>query len=160
MSPEKIKRSALGALWGLVIFLIFTGYAHYDKQRSQNRDDAKLKELQRISSEAPTPSSFLKQSSHSSSRAMDAGIYDTYRTLSDYQRIKGFYINYLTPRGWELFKEEDLRSWISSRYRNQVLTFRKQNFLVIIEYRDDGKSDDEWNCSVNFIWRCKISPTE
>jgi hypothetical protein len=160
MNPNKIKRSALGVLCGVAFFLIFLGYEHYEKQNSPNQDDAKLNELQRISSETPIPTTFRGIDSRSSSRSINAGVYNTYYSLSKYEEIKQFYLDELTPKGWQLLKDEDLRSWLSSSYHQQRLTFRKQDLLIIIEYMNGVKPEYQWNYAVNFVWQNRNWPMQ
>ena len=151
MNP-KIKRSAIGVFW-VCLLLIFLGYERYEMRNSPNRDDAMLIEVQRLSFETPAPATFRGISTRSSSRSINAGVYNTYHTLSKYEEIKQFYLDKLTPKGWRLIKDDDLRSWLNSSYHHQILTFRKQDLLITIEYLHEVKSENSWNCAVCFVWK-------
>ena len=130
----------LPALAFVAVFLLIVDYA---KQNSPNRDDAQLKELEQIASSVPTFSDFRSVGMQTSSRAMDAGIYKYYRSSASYTEIKDFYTAELSQRGW--FLVEDSRS----------LEFRKDDYLIAVEYAGNISKSSDWNFAVSFVWRNK-----
>src|SRR5437016_3778516 len=65
------KDSFIRVLLALVFFLLFALFVYVAKEVSPNRGDAKLKELQGLSSETPAYPSFQIVTKHYSSRYLD-----------------------------------------------------------------------------------------
>ena len=126
----------LPALAFVALFLLIVNYA---KQNSPNRNDAQLRSLEQIVSSTPTFPDFRSIGSHTSSRAMDAGIYKYFRSSANYTEVENFYTTKLSQSGWLLVDNS----------RN--LEFHKDNYLIVVEY---SKSSD-WNYGVSFVWRDK-----
>jgi len=130
-----------------VVYLVY----YVDKQASPNRDDAKLKELQQLSSDLPVPAGFSGVSTHTSSRGMDAGVYKTYRSEVGYDEVKRFYADMLQPRGWVLSREQTRESLLMKSV-GRDLEFRKGDMRISIEYTGTKAGDSSWNYAVNYLW--------
>lgn len=128
-------------LLGLAFFLIFVLFVYVAKEASPNRGDAKLKELQGLSSETPTYPSFQIVNKSYSSRYLDAGVYEYYRSTAKYDDVKGFYSGTLSQRGWSLDGED----------KEKKMTFRKGELRIVIEFGND--TDQSWNYAVDFLWK-------
>jgi hypothetical protein len=140
----------------LCLFLVYIW-----KQYSPNRNDAKLKELRALSSETPAYPDFREVAMHFSSRAMDAGVYRSYYSLSGYEEVKRFYLNILSKRGWKLTSEESSQSFLGESRDSKKIAFRKNDLQIIVEYVGGiAPNEGRWNYSVSFIWRNNSGPTE
>jgi hypothetical protein len=146
-----LKSLAVKILPSAAFVILFLLFVHWNKQSSPNRDDAKLKELQQISSEMPVPSSFSEVSTNFSSRGMDAGVYKTYRSPASYGDVKRFYSERLITKGWILRREKNHESWIIDT-DGKDLEFQKGDMYIIIEY-NGTKGNNSWNYAVNYVWR-------
>jgi hypothetical protein len=142
----------------MAIAVLFTYLLISDwrKQASPNRDDAKLRELQQTSAEIPVFPTFRETGTYQGSRDINAGIYKTYRSPTSYEEVKQFYSANLSQRGWVLLSEERPSSWFIDEYDGRVLTFRKGDSVIIVEYAGRSTPAERWNYSVNFVWRDKM----
>ena len=136
----------------LVTILVFLLIVQYAKQHSPNRDDLKLKELQQLAAETKVFPGFLEIASSSSSRAIDAGVYKSYRSSADFERVREFYRDTLNQNGWRL-SQEKVRQSPSGDYDGSELVFQKKDLQIVIEYTGNDLSSAQWNYSVNFVWR-------
>lgn len=121
----------------LFVIVFLAGY-HYLKENSLNAKDAKLNGIQQISKEVPFHSSFTKVGENTSSRHMDAGLYQYFRSPTDFGTVKGFYISELTQKGWTQIKDED------------KLVFRKNDISLFIEHHPKAS---DWNYGFSYVWR-------
>ena len=136
------KDSFIRVLLALVFLLLFALFVYVAKEVSPNRGDAKLKELQGLSSETPTYPSFQIVNKTYSSRYLDAGVYEYYRSTAKYDDVKEFYSGTLSQRGWSLDAEDE----------GKKITFRKGELRIVIEFAGDD-TDHSWNYAVDFLWK-------
>lgn len=146
-----VKRLVLKILPAAIFLLLFALFTHWIKQASPNRDDAKLKELQQLSSEIQVPASFSEVFTHYSSRGMDAGVYKGYRSPASYEEVKRFFSDQLIQKGWKLRREKIHKSWLVDT-DGKDLEFLKGDTQITIEYAG-SKTSNSWNYSVSYIWR-------
>ena len=126
----------------IAFFTAFSLLIHCAKQDSPNRDDAKLKELEQISSSVPTFPTFASVDTSSSSALDDAGIYKYYRSSSSFYKVKDFYVEELSQRSWSLAEET-----------TKGLKFRKGEYLIAVQYAGSNSELHDWNYAVSFVWR-------
>lgn len=136
----------------IVLIMAFLMFAHWAKQNSPNQDDAKLKELEQIAASIPNFPQFRGAATYTSSASDDAGIYKHYTSLANYDEVKDFYLAELSQRGWSLAKEEPVYDWFRD-YGGKSLEFKKQDFLIAIEYTGKKPDSNSWNYAVSFVWR-------
>jgi hypothetical protein len=109
------------------------------KKESPNRDDAKLSQIYGEVDKVPIFPGFVKVGEQSSSRFMDAGVYQYFRSPADYESVKMFYESNLGMLGWDL-AEADSRK----------LVFRKADLTLQIDYRPESS---DWNYGLSYVWR-------
>lgn len=136
----------------LPIVIFFAGamvLAHYIKQNSPNRDDAKLKELEEIvASVPPFPQLGNGVTPNVSSGADIAGLTFYYHSVAKYEEVRNYYVEQFLQRGWVLAKETP-----------RTLKFSKGEFQIGIEYTGkSGKSRDwnDWNYAISYTWSIRI----
>ncbi len=152
--PNRIKTWVIRILPLFTFFAAFLLFAHWAKQNSANRDDAKLKELEQIAVSVPRFPQFRDIASDTSSASDDAGVYKYYSSAASYDEVKSFYFAELTQKGWSIVNEEPLYDWFRD-YGGRSLEFRKQEFLIAIEYTGKKPDAESWNYAVSFVWRDK-----
>jgi len=135
---------------GLVIVLRLVGC----NQFSPNKDDAKFKEVQRLSAGFPIYPGFQEVDSSSYSKSMLASIHKVYKSEAGYDDVKAFYSTKLIPAGWQLTEERNLKDW-SRDFGGRELTFGKGQYTVVIEYRGDKAIDPDWNYGISVGWHDK-----
>jgi hypothetical protein len=121
------------------------------KRYSPNRDDVKLKEVERLYNALPIYAGFQAIAGSSYSKSMLASVSKSYRSDAPYDDVKNFYSARLIPEGWQLSKERNLKDW-SRDYGGRELTFEKGEYSVVIEYRGDRAIDPDWNYAINVGW--------
>ena len=109
------KNQLIRVILTLAFLLLFAVFIYVAKEVSPNRGDAKLRELQGLSSDTPRYPSFQIVNQRYSSRYLDAGVYEYYRSSAKYDDVKRFYSGMLSQRGWTLDSED----------RGRKITFRK-----------------------------------
>jgi hypothetical protein len=130
--------------------ILFLVGVYVAKQASPNRDNAKLKELQQLAADVPQYSALMPVTTTSSSRFLDAGVYNFYTSAAAYDDVKAFYFGNLALRGFTLQSEESRQS--GSDDTPKKLTFRKGDLRVVIEFAGVS-SHGSWNYAVDFLWR-------
>lgn len=133
---RKVVAQLILALLFVCGFLIFVNYLKY---HSSNRNDAKLHEIKLLIERVPVYPEFVKLEENYSSRHMDAGVYQYFRSDTDLQTVKDFYVSNLFQEGWEQEKNES------------GLCFYKEDIKLFIEFRA-GKNVD-WNYGLSYVWR-------
>ncbi|MCA1815914.1 MAG: hypothetical protein LC746_05810 [Acidobacteria bacterium] len=146
------KQLAVRLLPAAAFTLMFISSVFLWKYFSPNRNDAKLRELQQISTEAPVYPAFIHTSTQTSSRASDAGVYESYASMATYEQVKEFYDEALTKKGWTMASEENGHSADQVDGGN-TLIFRKGDYSIAIEYHGRRPSDRVGDFSVSFLWR-------
>ena len=121
------------------------------KRYSANKDDAKLKEVQRLYNALPIYDDFQAIAGSSYSKSMLASVSKSYKSDARYDDVKNFYSTRLIPEGWQLSKERNLKDW-SRDYGGRELTFEKGEYSVVIEYRGDKAIDPDWNYAIGVGW--------
>jgi hypothetical protein len=121
------------------------------KRYSPNKDDVKLKEVERLYSALPIYPGFQAVAGSSYSKSMLASVNKSFISEAVYDDVKNFYSTKLIPEGWRLSKERKLRDW-SRDYGGRELTFEKGQYSVVIEYRGDKAIDPDWNYAIGVGW--------
>ena len=140
----------LGVVLAVAILVPLTSCKRY----SPNRDDVKLKEVERLYNALPIYVGFQAIAGSSYSKSMLASISKSYRSDARYDDVKNFYSARLIPEGWQLSKERNLKDW-SRDYGGRELTFEKGEYSVVIEYRGDKAIDPDWNYAIGVGWHDK-----
>ena len=122
------------------------------KQFSPNKNDVKLKEVEQLYSNLPIYQGFRETWSGSVSKSMLASVGKHYKSDAGYQDVKDFYVTKLVPDGWQLTKDIPLKDW-SEDHGGRELTFTKQQYSVVIEYRGDKVTNPDWNYAINVGWQ-------
>ena len=151
LSQLNVRSLILKVLPATVFLVLFLLFVHLSKESSPNRGDAKLKELQQLSSEVSVPSNFTEVATHTSSRGMDAGVYKSYHSPASFEAVKKFYSDQLIAGGWVLVAEENHESRLIDTDRKD-LKFQKGDTMISIEYAG-STADGSWNYSVSYVWR-------
>ena len=123
------------------------------KRFSPNRDDAKFKEVQQLSSTLPVYSDFRSTGEGSTySKSMVASIHKQYRSNARYEDVKKFYSTQLTQTGWRLVKETPLKDGWSQDLGGRELRFEKGQYSMVIEYIGEKAFDPDWEYAVSVVW--------
>lgn len=146
-----VRSLILKVLPAALFLVLFLSFVHWSKESSPNRGDAKLKELQQLASEMSVPSSFREVATHSSSRAMDAGVHKSYHSSASFEEVKKFYSDQLIARGWVLIAEQNHESILIDT-DGKDLKFQKADIIISIEHAGSRASDRSWNYSVSYVW--------
>lgn len=64
--------------------------------------------------------------------------------------VKRFYIEKLTPDGWQLVDDRKSSDWERDTGGHQ-LEFRKGEYQIAIEKA--GRNNDDWDYGINFTWK-------
>jgi hypothetical protein len=146
----ELKRRAVRILPSILFTLLFISGVYLWQYYSPNRGDAKLKELQQISSETPVHPAFISVSTRTNSRASDAGVYKNYASMATFDEVKGFYKNALAQRGWTL--KQPATQAADSEIVSEIV-FVKGEYSIAIEYHGQRPGDRVADYSMNFLWR-------
>jgi len=141
-----VKTTILPAIFASIFLLL----VYVAKDMSPNRGDAKLKELQLLSTQIPVFPGFRKVGTHQTSRFLDAGVYDYYGSPAKYDEVERFYISTLAQYGWVRINEESSNIYKEGEARK--LIFKNGEYRLIVEYAGDG-TNRSWNYALNFLWR-------
>ena len=144
----KLEANQLFRLTHLVVILCLLASC---KQFSPNKNDVKLKEVEKLYTNLPIYQGFRETWSGSVSKSMLASVGKHYKSDARYEDVKGFYVAKLIPEGWQLTKEIPLKDWSEDRGGRQ-LTFRKEEYSVVIEYSGDKAVDPDWNYGIDVGW--------
>jgi hypothetical protein len=153
----KIKPYLSGKFFAVKILpplLFIAGFlllVHYAKEWSPNQNDAKLKELETLAGDTQVFPDFTEIASSTSSRAMDAGVYKSYRSAANFADVRRFYVAALQQKGWILSKGGG-SEFGSGDDEESEFEFKKGEFRIVVEYAGRNISPVEWNYSVNFVW--------
>lgn len=147
---KPILKQALTIVLGIMVVYSF---AYFCKQNSPNKDDAKLKEVERLYARLPIYPDFQEVEGTSSSFSKDllASIGKSYKSKASYDDVKAFYVEKLRALGWQSWEERNLTSW-GRDLGERELTFRNGQYSVIIEYSGDKASNPDWNYGINVSW--------
>jgi hypothetical protein len=104
------------------------------KRYSPNRDDVKLKEVERLYNVLPIYPGLQAVAGSSYSKSMLASVSKSYKSEASYEDVKSFYSARLIPEGWQLTEERNLKDW-SRDYGGRELTFGKGEYSVVIIQR-------------------------
>ena len=121
------------------------------KQFSPNKNDGKLKEVEKLYTNLPIHRGFTETWSSSVSKSMLASVGKHYKSDARYEDVKHFYVTNLIPEGWQLTKEIPLKDW-SEDYGGRELTFTKEQYSIVIEYRGDKAISPDWNYAIDVGW--------
>lgn len=134
----------------VVFASLFLFFLYVAKDMSPNRNDAKLEELQLLSTQIPVVPKSKKVGTFYSSRFLDAGLYNYYSSTAKYDEVERFYLSTLTQEGWVRANEQSPPLYKEGEARK--LTFKKGEYRLIIEYAGDG-TNRSWNYALNLLWR-------
>ena len=118
----------------LLVLIVVTASALLGcKHFSPNKNDVKLKEVERLSAGLPVYPGFQElRGGNTYSKSMLASIHTHYKSDAAYDDVRAFYSTKLMPAGWKLKEERNLKDW-SRDYGGRELTFEKGEYLVVIE---------------------------
>jgi hypothetical protein len=134
----------LVALGGFLLTL------HLQKIALPNRDDAKLRELQKLCAETPIYPTFFLSSTHESSRPKDAGVFMYYNSTAQFDDVREFYISALLVKGWREVSLQPTSRWLQNTGEKE-LTFIKGDLKIVVNF--SGQRDQSWAYAVTFLWR-------
>lgn len=138
-----------------VLFVVTVSTLINCKHFSRNKNDAKLKEVERLSVGLPTYPGFQElRGGNTYSKSMLASIHKHYKSEASYDDVRAFYSSKLIPTGWKLKEERNLKAW-SRDYGGRELTFEKGEYSVVIEYSGDKAIDPDWNYAISIGWHSK-----
>lgn len=134
----------------LIGFILLFAVAYVMKQLTPNRDEAKLKECERILVAIPLyPGSEERHNSWTSKVSL-ASVGKYYDSDASYEELKRHYIENLTRLGWQFVHERQLFDW-GRDMGGREMSFRKGEFSVVIEYAGE-KADYGWKYTINVLW--------
>ena len=134
----KVKDFLKFLIVALVFFSLFYLLNYFIKQNSPNRDDAKLKEVQDISTEIKDFPKSAVIDEHTLSRSFDACVQKYFVSKANLDEVGKYYENELIEDGW-IRKNQD------------SLIFLKEDFSVHIERRDE--KDAGWDFAISLCWK-------
>lgn len=144
---HQLRRGLLAKLFALAILIgTASQLGQCLKYLSLNHNDEKLKEIQQLVKDTPVFPDFKEVDTHSISKDDRAGVYKYYHSNASYDEVKDFYLKTLGVRGWEPGSEETRMSG------NKLLSFRKGEFLITIEYTDDNEFQNWHDYSISYDW--------
>lgn len=79
-----------------------------------------------------------------------------FKSPSQYQEVKQFYLTYLTKEGWRLSKERQLRSFDGEVSGEWEIEFRRGEYEFVIDYAPDTKGYG-WNYGISVGWFLKFN---
>lgn len=133
------KERVLWLLFPIVTFAAFLLLVGWLKERSPNRNDRKLQEIQIGIRQIPKYPGSNMIYEDTSSRFMDAGVYQDFRTKGSFDDIKEFYTRTLIPTGWRLKRND-----------HEFIEFSKGDFTISIQR---GTWDSNWDYAISYIWQ-------
>ena len=147
-----MPRSGLNWLWLLpLLFGLVYAAAYVTKFFLPNRNDARLKETERVLSEVPIyPDSELVNTSGASKDRI-AGVGRSYKSTTSYDALKQYYVERLQALGWQYQGEEILFDW-GRDLGGRRLSFRRGEFDLNIQYAGE-RADYGWNYSIDVNWK-------
>lgn len=125
---------------GLLIGIYFFGL----RQRSPNRDGAKLKEVQELSYTTPVYPDFAQVDSNLKSGYSVVDLTKYYRSSANFDDVKKFYQSSLQPDGWTRIIEG-----LSAGAEGRELKFKKGQFTISIFH---AKSSSSYDYAIDFVW--------
>src|SRR5437660_1287872 len=98
-------------LLGILIIAAVSILAYVAKKHSPNRDDAKLYEVRQLYSQLTLPPDFKETGSGFMSKIELAQEEKYFSSKSNYEEIKRFVVEPLTPAGWTLVEDRSMTDW-------------------------------------------------
>jgi hypothetical protein len=138
-------------LLGLLIIAVVSILAYFAKNHSPNRDDRELYEVRQAYSRIPIPAGFEEKGSSFQSKAELALVSKYFKSRTSYDDVKAFYAARLSSDGWTLASERRMTDWFKD-LGGRELEFKKNEYLVIIEYAGE-KATDEWDYAITVEWK-------
>lgn len=135
MQVKKLLKIIVPILF-VIIFLLSVNFL---KENSPNKNDNKLNEIYDKVADVAVYPDFVKVGEDNSSRYLDAGVYQYYRSSAKYESVRNFYLSSLSQKGWT-YKQDD----------SDKLIFQKGDITLYIDYAP--KSSD-WNYGLSYVWR-------
>ena len=126
------------------------------KRYSHNRDDVRLKEVQRLASALPIYPGFQDTGGGATySTPISASVHKSYRSSARFDDVKTFYATQLTQTSWQLTKDRALKDGWSRDLGGRELRFEKGQYHVTIEYIGDKEVEPDWNYGISVGWNRK-----
>jgi hypothetical protein len=119
-------------LLSLVVQLVVLFSLAGCKQFSPNKNDVKLKEVEKLAANLPVHERFHETWNGSVSKSMLASVGKHYKSDARYEDVKNFYVTKLIPEGWQLTKEIPLKNW-SVNEGGLQLTFTRGEYSVVLQ---------------------------
>lgn len=149
-------RRKLVQAFALILLVVALTPALNCKRFSPNRDDIKLKEVQRLASALPIYPGFLDTGGGSTySKSMLASVHKSYRSSARFDDVKMFYATQLTQTGWQLTEDRTLKNGWSRDLGGRELRFEKDQYYVAIEYIGEKAIEPDWNYAISIGWNNK-----
>jgi hypothetical protein len=73
----------------------------------------------------------------------------SFKSEAPFDDVRHFYVEKLTPEGWQLVKERQLSEW-GRDVGGRSLEFRRGEYHIAIE--KGGRNNDDWDYGINFSW--------
>lgn len=134
------REAAIFAVCGLLIALYFFNL----RQRSPNRDGAKLNEVQQLSYEAPVYPDFTEVGSNLKSSYTVVDLTKHYRSSANFDDVKKFYQSSLQRDGWTL-----IAAGVGGGTESRELRFKKGQFTISIFHT---RSSSVYDYAIDFVW--------
>ena len=147
LSPQGIARLAIGVVLIGSVSILFK----YCKDHSQNKDDAKLREVDAIFAQLPIYPDFQEVAHNADSKDASVRSGKSFRSAGKYDDVRSFYSGKLSTSGWQLAKERNMTDWFRD-FGGRQLTFRKGQYSIVIEYRGDKEPNPDWNYAIDIEW--------
>jgi hypothetical protein len=119
-----------------------------------NYDGSKFSDIENLSIAIPSYDRSIKISSDYYSGGSKAYIEKYYKSDADFDDIRSFYHEVLTPNGWNLIDEEHFTDWGIDKGGIRIY-HRQGDYTFNITY-PGKKADYGWDYAVDIRWRLKL----
>ncbi len=116
-----------------------------------NRDDSKLREIERLWTGIPVYPGLVEVNRSSSSSGGEALVSRHYQSDAPFDEVRSFYVEQLGGQGWRLVDDREVKDRGRIRGERQV-EFRRGEFYIDIRYSGARRDELGWTYAIDVEW--------
>lgn len=116
-----------------------------------NRDNSKLREIERLWQTVPVYPGMVEVDRSSSSSGGEALVSRHYQSDAPFDEVRSFYVEQLGGRGWQLVDDREVKDRGRIRGERQI-EFRRGEFYIDIRYSGARRDELGWTYAIDVEW--------
>jgi hypothetical protein len=134
-----------------LLFAVLTIFGACQANTPDEADVSRVNEIAGFFDDLPIhPSKALKHP-HNESDGDTASVAKTYQSDAAFDEVREFYLERLSPKGWQFIEERELKD--RGRFRGErVLEFQKGEFVLSIQFAGERRDSLGWDYAVRIAY--------